>query len=51
MTGTRIRKQVERLTMNSPAVAESPDRRKNELLPGRGNKLGTSPRIMAQLQV
>lgn len=51
VTGTRVRKQVERLAMNSPAVAESPDRRKNEMLPGKGNKLGTSPRILAQLQV
>ena len=51
MTGTRIRKKVERLTMNSPAGVESPNRRKNEMLPGKGEKLGTSPRILAQLQV
>lgn len=51
VTGTRIRKQVERLNINSPASVESPDRRKNELLPGKGAKLGTSPKILAQLQV
>lgn len=51
VTGTRIRKQVERLNVNSPATAETPDRRKNELLPGKGLKLGASPKILAQLQV
>lgn len=50
MTGTRVRKQVERLTMNSPATA-TPGRNKNEIQAGRGEKLGTSPRILAQLQV
>ena len=51
VTGTRIRKQVQRLSVNSPAATESPSRRKNEFLPGRGIKLGTSPKIAAQLQV
>lgn len=51
VTGTRIRKQVERLNVNSPSNVESADRRKNELLPGKGVKLGTSPKILAQLQV
>ncbi|KAK4045294.1 protein DEK isoform X2 [Daphnia magna] len=50
VTGTRVRKQVERLNINSPAATESPDRRKNEHLPGKGKKLGTSPKILAQLQ-
>ena len=51
VTGTRIRKQVERLNINSPAALETPDRRKNEHLPGKGVKLGASPKILAQLQV
>ena len=51
VTGTRVRKQVDRLNINSPTVLESPVRRKNELLPGKGVKLGTSPKILAQLQV
>ena len=51
VTGTRIRKQVQRLSVNSPKVTESPSRKKNEFLPGRGMKLGTSPKIVAQLQV
>ena len=50
VTGTRVRKQVERLNINTPAATESPGR-KNEHLPGRGVKLGTSPKILAQLQV
>lgn len=50
VTGTRIRKQVQRLSVNSPAATESPSRRKNEFSPGRGIKLGTSPKIAAQLQ-
>ncbi|XP_059351034.1 protein DEK-like isoform X2 [Daphnia carinata] len=50
VTGTRVRKQVERLNINSSASTESPDRRKNELMPGKGIKLGTSPKILAQLQ-
>lgn len=51
ITGTRIRKQVQRLSVNPPAVVESPGRRKNEFLPGRGMKLATSPKIVSQLQV
>lgn len=51
MTGTRIRKQVERLTINSPAASEKPDRKKYEQIPGKGVKLGTSPRIASQLMV
>ncbi len=51
MTGTRIRKQVERLTINSPAASENPDRRKYEQIPGKGVKLGTSSRIASQLLV
>lgn len=51
VTGTRIRKQVDRLNVNSPASIETPERRKNEILPGNGVKLGTSPKILAKLQV
>lgn len=49
VTGTRVRKQVERLNVTAPAL-ESPAR-KNEIQPGKGVKLGTSPKIVAQLQV
>jgi hypothetical protein len=51
MTGTRVRKQVQRLNITTVSGLESPDRRKAENLPGRGIKLGNSPRILAQWQV
>jgi hypothetical protein len=51
MTGTRTRKQVERLTINTPAASEKPDCKKYEQIPGKGVKLGTSPRIASQLMV
>ena len=51
VSGTRIRKQVDRLSVNTPVRVETPGRRKNEIVPGRGIKLGASSKIVAQLQV
>jgi len=50
VSGTRVRKQVQRLNINTGAGLESPDRRRVESLPGRGVKLSVSPRILAQMQ-
>merc|ERR1712071_339269 len=50
VSGTRIRKQVDRLSVNTPVRVETPGRRKNEIVPGRGIKLGASSKIVAQLQ-
>lgn len=47
VTGPRVRKQVERLTVTAP-VLESPAR-KNEIASGKGVKLGSSPKIVGQL--
>lgn len=50
VSGTRIRKQVERLSLTKKVPMENPERRQIERIPGNGVRLSSVRNIHQQLQ-